>query len=155
VKVKSIRSRAPAASSDQVRRVMQANYGDELSPERILRNLIYRSGFRYRKNFSPITGFRCKADLVFLRLRLCVFIDGCFWHGCPLHFQCPKQNGLWWQEKISETVARDTRQAQQLRSHGWHILRIWEHEIRENAQWATHRVLKELNDLEAGHQNVP
>ncbi len=58
-----------------------------------------------------------------------IFVDGCFWHGCPLHFQVPKSNSGWWQEKIEDNMRRDGRQSARLRSAGWMVVRLWEHEV--------------------------
>ncbi|MGO9270113.1 MAG: very short patch repair endonuclease [Terriglobia bacterium] len=125
----SIRSRAPVATSPSVRRAMRSTYGGELRPERSLRSLLHRAGLRFRKHRRPLPVFRCTADIVFPRQRLCVFVDGCFWHGCPRHFSCPKQNSGWWREKIADNIERDKRQTKFLRSSGWRVIRVWEHEV--------------------------
>ena|SRR2546421_5990659 len=125
----SIRSRAPLASSPTVRRVMRANVGVTTSPERTLRSALHRSGLRFRKDVRPVGDFRCAADIVFPRQKVCVFIDGCYWHGCPVHFKCPRTNADWWKEKIAATVERDQRQTGYLEQQGWTVLRVWEHEI--------------------------
>lgn len=80
----SIRSRAPRSTSDPVRRVMLAN-----RPEPYLRNALHALGLRFWKNRRPIHAMRCEADIVFPARRVCIFVDGCFWHGCPLHFHVP------------------------------------------------------------------
>ena len=74
-------------------------------------------------------GVRCKADIVFPRQMVCVFVDGCFWHGCSRHFGTPKTNSAWWAEKIAANVERDARQTALLREHGWRVVRVWEHEL--------------------------
>ncbi len=82
-----------------------------------------------------VTGWRRKAplfgkpDFVFPKLKLAVFVDGCFWHACPLHATQPKQNAKFWQEKIARNVARDRLVNRTLRARGWRVLRIWEHEL--------------------------
>jgi DNA mismatch endonuclease (patch repair protein) len=125
----SIRSRAPVASSPLVHRVMKANVGATTRPEMLLRGALHKGGLRFRKNVRPLRAVRCEADIVFPRQRVCVFIDGCYWHGCPFHFKCPKTNSDWWREKISANIERDRRQTQLLRDGGWNVLRFWEHEI--------------------------
>lgn len=67
--------------------------------------------------------------MVFVGAKLAVFVDGCFWHGCPLHSTKPKNNREFWEKKLSRNVARDAEQTQWLESQRWHVLRIWEHEI--------------------------
>jgi DNA mismatch endonuclease (patch repair protein) len=143
----SIRARAPKASSGHIRAVMKANYGDELKPERQLRSKLHRAGLRFRKNSRPLSRFRCTADIVFSRNKLCVFVDGCFWHGCPQHFACPKSNSNWWRDKIRETHARDMRQRKQLRRNGWRVVAVWEHEVERNIDKVVSRILKLLRKL--------
>lgn len=141
MKLRSIRSRAPTTRSSAVRRVMSSNYGGELQPERDLRSLLHREGLRFWKHRRPIPDFRCTADVVFPSKRVCVFVDGCFWHGCPKHFSCPRTNGNWWREKIDETQARDLRQARYLRSCGWRVIRVWEHELRSSPGKVVRRIV--------------
>lgn len=129
MKRKSIRARAPAASSAHVRRVMTANYGGDLSPERTLRCALRNAGLRFLENVRPVADVRCTADVVFPRRRLCIFVDGCFWHRCPRHFKVPKTNSRWWREKIQDNKDRDSRQRSQLRSAGWRVIRVWEHQL--------------------------
>jgi len=126
----SIRSRAPTASSPVVRRVMQANVGRETGIEQTLRCALHRNGLRFRKDAAPVCALRCKADIVFTRFKVCVFVDGCFWHGCPKHFRPPKANRAWWLEKIRDNRARDRRQSALLAYHGWTVLRFWEHNVK-------------------------
>jgi DNA mismatch endonuclease (patch repair protein) len=125
----SIRSRAPAASSPTVQRVMLANRSSNTTPERLLRSALFNAGVRFRRNVRPVANLKCEADIVLRKRRLCIFVDGCFWHGCPKHFGCPKTNSSWWNEKIEATKARDCNQSALLKAAGWNVLRIWEHEI--------------------------
>jgi len=127
--VSSIRKRAPKASSPLVRRVMQANVGKVTSPERILRSALHATGLRFRKDARPERDLRITADVVFRRAKVCIFVDGCFWHGCPRHFATPKTNSRWWEEKIADNAARDRRQTTLVRRRGWRVLRFWEHQI--------------------------
>ena len=130
---KSIRARAPRASSPTVRYVMQRNTGHETGPEIILRNALRRLGVRFRKDTGPIADLKITADIVFPNQKVCVFIDGCFWHGCPRHFKTPKTHSKWWREKIGDNKKRDTRQGRKLRKLGWVVIRYWEHEIGSRA----------------------
>lgn len=125
----SIRSRAPRASTEIVRRVMQANTGCTTSPERDLRSAAHRLGLRFRVNCRPDRSLRCDADLVFRQSKVCVFVDGCYWHGCPRHFAVPKQNSAWWAEKIDDNRKRDARRTAELRDRGWVVIRLWEHDV--------------------------
>jgi DNA mismatch endonuclease (patch repair protein) len=108
---------------------MQANPSSNTNPEIILRSALHRAGLRFRKDIRPEAALKCKADIVFRRAKLCVFVDGCFWHGCPKHFETPKVNSEWWDEKIVDNRERDRRKRSQLRRHGWKVISIWEHDI--------------------------
>lgn len=143
----SIRARAPRASSAVVRRVMQANVGRETTPEQIVRRFLHRSGLRYRKDRRPIPQLRCAADVVFPNARVCIFIDGCFWHGCPRHFRAPASNRAWWVEKIEANRARDKRNDQLLIKAGWRVVRLWEHDLSNRV---LHRLAKLIRSRNAG-----
>lgn len=125
----SIRSRAPVASSPTVRRAMKAVPSGDTRPEIRLRSTLFRLGMRFRKNNRPESDLRVSADIVFPKERVCVFIDGCYWHGCPDHFKPPKTNRDWWIEKIQDNHERDLRQTAQLRKRGWSVIRLWEHQV--------------------------
>jgi DNA mismatch endonuclease (patch repair protein) len=73
--------------------------------------------------------FRVRPDFVFRTQRLAVFVDGCFWHGCPRHATWPRQNAKFWREKILRNRTRDRLVTRTLRAHGWTVLRLWEHEL--------------------------
>ena len=101
-------------------------------PEMAVRRLLHAAGLRYRVAW-PVPGQRRRTiDIAFTRARLAVFIDGCFWHGCPLHATSPKANAAWWAEKISTNRARDADVTSQLEDMGWTVLRFWEHEEPED-----------------------
>jgi len=119
---------APAASSPSVRSVMQGNRKRDTKPELAVRKAIHRLGLRYRVARRPLPAARFTADLVFPSVRVAVFIDGCFWHGCPEHFSSPRTNASYWGPKIARNQARDAAAMTALRAAGWVGLRIWEHE---------------------------
>ena len=101
-------------------------------PEMAVRRLLHAAGLRYRVAW-PIPGQRRRTiDIAFTRARLAVFVDGCFWHGCPLHATLPKANAAWWVDKISTNRARDADVTSQLEDMGWTVLRFWEHETPED-----------------------
>jgi DNA mismatch endonuclease (patch repair protein) len=97
--------------------------------ERLLRSICHRKGLRFRINSRPVPALRCHADLVFAKSMVCVFFDGCFWHGCPTHFSPPHSNSEWWVEKINDNRRRDKRQRRILQQNGWCVVRVWEHEF--------------------------
>ena len=106
---------------------MQANHRDNRL-EAAVRSLVHRRGLRFRKNCRVQPPCRSEADLLFSRLRVAVFIDGCFWHGCPDHATRPGRNGEWWAAKLDANVRRDRRTNSYLRAAGWAVVRCWEHE---------------------------
>lgn len=110
--------------SARMRRVAQKNTMCEL----LIRSILHRRGFRFRLDTKVIVDSRCRPDLVFSRVLVAVFVDGCFWHGCPTHERMPKKNGSWWREKINGTRRRDVLNTTKLRNAGWLVVRIWEHE---------------------------
>jgi len=93
-----------------------------------LRRELYRSGLRYRVDYEILKKPRRVADVAFPGLRIAVFVDGCFWHGCPEHASWPKQNAEFWRHKIEANGLRDVDTNERLRSMGWMVLRFWEHE---------------------------
>lgn len=110
---------------EQRRRNMSRIKGKDTGPELRLRRALWRTGLRYRLNYK-LPG---RPDLVFVSARLAVFVDGCFWHGCPLHGAKPKANATFWREKLLKNVARDEKVNTELQEMGWQVIRFWEHEI--------------------------
>lgn len=115
------------ASSSGVRRSMQSNHRDTRL-ELDLRSALHRMGLRFRIHKRPIKDLRCEADLVFRRLRVAIFLDGCFWHGCPIHATYPVAHGDWWAIKLAGNIRRDRRNDQLLADAGWTVMRLWEHQ---------------------------
>jgi DNA mismatch endonuclease (patch repair protein) len=108
---------------------MLAQRRRDTTPEMRLRREVHRRGLRFRVDAPlPLPDVRRKADLLFTRRRVAVFVDGCFWHVCPVHGSSPKSNTIWWQEKLSANVARDRDTDRRLVAAGWVVIRIWEHE---------------------------
>jgi DNA mismatch endonuclease, patch repair protein len=116
------------ASSEAVRRNMRANRRRDTSPERLLRSELFLRGLRYRIDVRPSPDLNRRADLVFRRARVAVFVDGCFWHGCERHFVTPKTNTEFWITKIEANKQRDSDTDERLRQCGWIVVRVWEHE---------------------------
>jgi DNA mismatch endonuclease (patch repair protein) len=107
-----------------------------------VRKALWAKGLRYRLGFN-IPG---KPDLVFLSDRIAVFIDGCFWHGCPLHSTKPKTNKDFWHKKLQGNIERDRKVNHQLQEIGWIPFRIWEHEIEEDVNSVIDRISELLRE---------
>ncbi|WP_446040454.1 very short patch repair endonuclease [Streptomyces sp. SID1121] len=116
------------ASSAAIRRNMQAIRSRDTKPERLIRRLVHAQGLRYRVAARPLADLRRTADLVFRPAKVAVFIDGCYWHGCPEHYVSPKTNTGYWSGKVAGNIARDRDTDQRLAEAGWAVLRFWEHE---------------------------
>jgi DNA mismatch endonuclease (patch repair protein) len=95
--------------------------------ELAVRSTVHAMGLRFRVDW-PVPGTRRRADLAFVRARVAVFVDGCFWHGCPDHGTWPKANAKWWRNKIETNVWRDRDTDARLQRSGWTVLRFWEHD---------------------------
>ena len=117
----------PAASSDVIRRRMRNTKRRDTKPEIELRSELSRMGLRFRIDYA-INGSRRKSDIVFLRDRVVIYVDGCFWHGCAEHGTIPKQNREWWVDKLATNRRRDADTDAALTADGWRVLRVWEHE---------------------------
>lgn len=102
-------------------------------PELLLRSILHRRRRRFRIHLAPESSVRRRADVVFSRARVAVFVDGCFWHGCPEHASWPAHNAGLWREKIEGNRARDADTTTRLVAAGWRVVRIWEHEDMEAA----------------------
>ena len=113
------------ASSEHVRAFMSRQRTKDTDPERRLRSALHRRGVRFQLHRRDLPG---RPDLVLARLRVAVFVDGCYWHACPEHMVPPKSNAAWWAEKLAENVARDRRNDAKLIEIGWEPVHVWEHE---------------------------
>lgn len=107
---------------------MQGNRGRDTRPEIAVRQLLHARGFRYRVDHRLEPGLRTRADIAFTRRRIAVFIDGCFWHGCPIHRTAPKRNADYWTPKLTRNIERDLETNSALEALRWSVLRFWEHE---------------------------
>ncbi len=118
----------PAASSASVRARMQKQKRRDTDPEIQVRKRLHAAGIRYRVDNKLEADLRTRGDIVWRGLRIAVFIDGCYWHGCPLHVTRPKANADWWARKLDGNVTRDRRADTVLAARGWTVLRYWEHD---------------------------
>ncbi len=116
------------ASTDGVRRSMRSNRSSGTRPELRLRSALHRAGLRFRVQLPVPGNRRRRIDVAFPRLRIAVYLDGCFWHGCPQHPFIPKRNAAYWAAKFAANRVRDAATDALLQQAGWLVLRIWEHE---------------------------
>lgn len=106
---------------------MQANKGRDTAPELRIRSLLHAAGLRFRVDHPLPVDRRRRADIAFTRAALYVFVDGCFWHGCPHHYVAPKTRAQFWRAKIEANMARDVDTSTRLEQAGATVLRFWEH----------------------------
>ena len=118
----------PQPANDHVRLRFAAQRTRDTTAEVALRRVLHGMGYRYRVDTRAEPSVRSKPDIVFRAKKVAVYVDGCFWHGCPQHFIPPKNNAAWWDEKISANRSRDERTRAQLAEAGWTVLSFWEHE---------------------------
>lgn len=117
------------ASSEGTRRSMQGNRRTDTKPEVLLRSALHEAGFRFRKDHRlDLDGMRFRPDIVFTRAKVAVFVDGCFWHSCPIHGTQPKLNDDYWTPKLARNRQRDRDQDAALLANGWVSVRVWEHD---------------------------
>jgi len=132
----------------------RGNASTELALARVLRaqGLV---GWRRQRMLAGGRGdaaWKVRPDFVFARRRWVVFVDGCFWHGCPVHGTRPAGNAAFWRRKFAVNRARDLRNTRQLRAAGWRVLRLWEHELRAAVRSRLLRKLRRFAAAPSGHK---
>lgn len=120
---------------------MRGNRSTGTKPELAVRRNLHALGVRYRVNARPEQDLRRTADILFRKAKLAVFIDGCFWHGCPIHYRAPKQNAAFWAQKIEANRKRDAETDRVLSERGWSVYRRWAHEDPTSIASAVARLL--------------
>ena len=105
-------------------KIMRSIHSKNTCPELKLRKALWSRGFRYRIHYG-----KEKIDVAFPSKKVAIFVDGCFWHGCPIHSHLPKTNSAYWTPKLRKNIERDNVTNKRLKSHGWTVLRFWEHEL--------------------------
>ena len=115
--------------------------GKNTKPELMLRKTVWKLGLRYRIHYS-LPG---RPDIVLVKKKIAVFVDGCFWHGCPVHGVKPKTNRKFWEDKIRANILRDQRNTTRLSNEGWIVLRFWEHQIKNDLITVSSIIVKASN----------
>lgn len=136
-------------SSPSVSARMSRQSSRDTAPEVAVRRILHAAGLRYRVNV-PVPGMpRRTIDIAFTKARIAIFLDGCFWHGCPQHATHPKANAAWWRAKLDKNMARDRETSEHLREQGWTVLRFWEHEAPDAIALAVREARAAANAPEA------
>lgn len=132
-------TRSPVSSSARASHVMSRNRAKDTSPELTLRRALWASGMRgYRLHPRGIPG---RPDVAFIGRRLAIFVNGCFWHHCPVcDLPIPESNRDFWQAKFDRNQARDARKLRELQEAGWRTVVVWEHEIRDDLPGVLRRI---------------
>jgi DNA mismatch endonuclease (patch repair protein) len=113
-------------SKEKRSKIMSAIRSKDTKPEITLRKALWARGLRFRVYYG-----REKIDIAFPSKKLAVFVDGCFWHGCPFHSHLPKSRESYWRPKLKKNIERDQAKNKRLETEGWKIMRFWEHELKE------------------------
>lgn len=106
--------------------------------EKITKEL-WKKGIRFRKNVKDMFG---KPDIAIKKYKVVIFLDSCFWHGCELHGNMPKTNPEYWEKKLKRNKERDIEVTDYYQNRGWHILRIWQHEVKENFDYVINKIIE-------------
>ncbi|MBF0170820.1 MAG: very short patch repair endonuclease [Nitrospinae bacterium] len=118
--------------SEQMARVRSK----DTAPETILRKTLWHAGLRYRVR-PDLPG---TPDFALMKDKVAVFVDGCFWHGCPIHYTASVRNAEFWQKKLARNLERDRRVDEELAKLGWRIVRVWEHEVEQSVTKTVERM---------------
>jgi DNA mismatch endonuclease (patch repair protein) len=124
-----------AQRSDIMRKIKSTN----TKPEVLFRKELLKQGWKYQKKTSKL--LKGKPDVVFPKFKTVIFVDGCFWHGCPYHYRRPSSNKKYWSNKITTNKVRDGKINKYYKKNGWNCIRIWEHSINKNL----HNLLKVIS----------
>ena len=122
-------------------RIRATNTGLERSFLRLLSKEIYPRGYRYRKHYKKLSG---KPDIVFVKQKIAVFLDGDFWHGHNFKVQKNRLPKKYWLKKIERNIERDLEINKKLRKEGWRVLRFWEHEIKQRPEKVVMKIRRAL-----------
>lgn len=120
--------------------IMSSIRSKETKPEVKLRKRLWAEGLKYRKNYN-LPG---KPDVAFVKKKIVVFVDGCFWHKCPKCYKKPKSNKKYWASKIKYNVEKDKKINKELEEKGWKVLRFWEHDINKNIDDCVKKIVDEV-----------
>lgn len=129
----------PDKFSKEIRRkTMQAVKSKDTELENTIMLELWRRGIRFRRNVRDLFG---TPDIAIKKYKIAVFIDSCFWHGCEIHYRAPETNREYWRKKVERNKARDSKTNAYYKSHEWHLLRIWEHDLKQDFEGTIKRTV--------------
>ena len=140
----------PIPSSEAALKRMQAAKPKDTAPEMAIRSALHRRGLYYCVDAKPLKELNRRADIIFRPARVAIFVDGCFWHGCPIHGTQARANAEFWRLKIKRNQERDKDTNKQLENAGWKVIRVWEHEDPEKASEKIYNIVKECQSGRRG-----
>ncbi len=120
--------------------IMSKIRGKNTKIEVLLRRLLFATGLRYRIHYG-----KHRIDIAFPSSKVAVFVDGCFWHKCPKHFQMPTSNVSYWKNKIARNVEREKEKDKELKKKGWKVIRVWEHTLKESPEQTASGIVRAVN----------
>ncbi|MFA6081213.1 MAG: very short patch repair endonuclease [Patescibacteria group bacterium] len=129
-------------NKEQRRKCMQNIKSKETSPEIKVRKLLWGNGYKGYRKYSNLPG---KPDIVFTKKKIVIFVNGCFWHKCNLCYKIPKSNLEYWKNKINNNLKRDKLNETKLKSLGWHVIKIWEHETKKDTETLENKLIKMIS----------
>lgn len=130
-------------SKDKRSEIMRLVKSKETKLEQLFRQKLWNAGLRYTKHNENQFG---KPDLMLKRKRIAIFIDSCFWHGCPEHLRVPASNRKYWISKIEGNKNRDKEVNAHYRKSGWRVIRVWEHQISKQLEEVVNRIFKVVDN---------
>lgn len=142
-------------TTQQTRRRMSRQRSRDTGIEMALRRELHRAGLRFRIHRRPLPGVRREVDIVFGPVKVAVFVDGCYWHGCPEHATWPKNNAEFWKAKIEGNRVRDADTDARFAEAGWTVVRVWEHENPVAAAAGIESVVRGLRGQDPGRPLDP
>lgn len=125
-------------SKEQRSKLMQAVKGKNTLLESKVTKELWHKGIRFRKNVKSLPG---KPDIAIKKYKIAIFIDSCFWHGCPSHCKIPKSNVEYWTSKIQRNIQRDLEISEYYKTIGWTVFRIWEHELKDDFEGVINKIV--------------
>lgn len=125
-------------SKEKRSKIMSAIRGKGTKIEDAVARELFKNGIRFRRNVKDLPG---TPDIAIKKYKIAIFLDSCFWHGCPEHFKMPKSNKAFWANKIEKNIVRDSKIDQYYTENNWHLVRIWEHDLNFNFKKTTKKII--------------